>query len=847
MTITETQKTAQLAADAAVSAAEAKQYMLEAEQGYQDTSAAAQQAQDAAGSALLSKQSAATSEENSLQYATEAGVARDEAVTAASNASEYALNKFTFYKTPSDPDGTIAGLAATTDGQSFWVAQGPDALSAAWQYQNNAGVAVLQAKQPGTAAITGTIREFPTLAAAQADADAGNIPVGSTAYYRNTDDNVLAVEVINNGGTLEATGRSMPSQQSIEELQQLIQNDPSVEPFVQWEGDGGFVVARLDKSSLKTAGFEVGEDKISMSAMDVEKLSGAESVVQDEHGFILQKTTSDYQERIDGKFFPLAEKSLSIEDEHGFIFERRTSKYLETIAGRFTSSGINDYVIEDEHGFQLFSVMNQKKNDAPDISDIERKAFIAEMDNAALAASAAINNTLVTGIQRPVFDFNLVITYGQSLSTGTEGWPALSTVAIEASNILMFGDAVRPNTDRDTGGSTWSPVGGDALNPLVAVTQSIGGADVLTATQEAALTPGATNEGETVDVGAVNFWRQLQNDFRGISVNPDRKIVVLNCGVQGRTVEQLSKGNALNHYNRVIEAVTKVKAYINSQFPTATVGIVSFIYMQGEWNYWTQSSGTHDRETFLELTKQLRTDLINDCAYGICGQALPPAWVTYQTGGTHTSDANNLSIGMAQIDMIDTVPGCWMATPIYYVTDKTGGHLDPNGYRWVGMQLGKVLHRILDRGIDWKPLRPVKLIRYSSDEIIINFLTPSPPLQFKDAYDVNTAKMYPNKGFTVKDDNGVVPISSVDIVGQSTVSIKLAAQTTGDVYVWYAPKVTYNGNGNLCDSDSTIAPYNYEYHAGSGQYESANIAALVNKPYPLNNWCVAFRIKVEEA
>lgn len=221
--------------------------------------------------------------------------------------------------------------------------------------------------------------------------------------------------------------------------------------------------------------------------------------------------------------------------------------------------------------------------------------------------------------------------------------------------------------------------------------------------------------------------------------------------------------------------------------------------------------------------------------------------MTYQTGGTHTSDANNLSIGMAQIDMIDTVPGCWMATPIYYVTDKTGGHLDPNGYRWAGMQFGKVLHRILDRGIDWKPLKPIKLIRYSSDEIIINFLTPSPPLQFKEAYDVNAAKMYPNKGFTVKDVNGVVPISSVEIVGQSTVSIKLAAQTTGDVYVWYAPKVTYNGNGNLCDSDSTIATYNYEYHAGSGQYESANIAALVNKPYPLNNWCVAFRMKVEEA
>ena len=244
MTITETQKTAQLAADAAVSAAEAKQYMLEAEQGYQDTSAAAQQAQDAAGSALLSKQSAATSEENSLQYATEAGVARDEAVTAASNASEYALNKFTFYKTPSDPDGTIAGLAATTDGQSFWVAQGPDALSAAWQYQNNAGVAVLQAKQPGTAAITGTIREFPTLAAAQADADAGNISVGSTAYYRSPDDSALAIEVMNVGGTLTTTGRTMASGELVADIDQRI-SQVDGENITEIHDDTGNIIGYL--------------------------------------------------------------------------------------------------------------------------------------------------------------------------------------------------------------------------------------------------------------------------------------------------------------------------------------------------------------------------------------------------------------------------------------------------------------------------------------------------------------------------------------------------------------------------------------------------------------------------
>ncbi|MCM6330823.1 hypothetical protein M4C38_25865 [Klebsiella pneumoniae] len=156
MTITETQKTAQLAADAAVSAAEAKQYMLEAEQGYQDTSAAAQQAQDAAGSALLSKQSAATSEENSLQYATEAGVARDEAVTAASNVSEIAETlptneQFTELQTSvdsitADPANAITSI--TIPALDFSLAIGSASFGmissrlAGWQFTHGADASV---------------------------------------------------------------------------------------------------------------------------------------------------------------------------------------------------------------------------------------------------------------------------------------------------------------------------------------------------------------------------------------------------------------------------------------------------------------------------------------------------------------------------------------------------------------------------------------------------------------------------------------------------------------------------------------------------------------------------------
>ncbi|MEG9688637.1 hypothetical protein V6X41_29815, partial [Klebsiella michiganensis] len=59
-------------------------------------------------------------------------------------------------------------------------------------------------------------RQYMTLEAAQADI--ANIPVGATTYYRSPDDSALAIEVINNGGTLEATGRQMPSQQSVGEV-----------------------------------------------------------------------------------------------------------------------------------------------------------------------------------------------------------------------------------------------------------------------------------------------------------------------------------------------------------------------------------------------------------------------------------------------------------------------------------------------------------------------------------------------------------------------------------------------------------------------------------------------------
>ncbi|HIG5431242.1 SGNH/GDSL hydrolase family protein [Klebsiella pneumoniae] len=92
-------------------------------------------------------------------------------------------------------------------------------------------------------------RQYATLAAAQADI--ANIPVGSTTYYRSPDDSALAVEVINNAGTLQPTGRQMPSKSYLDSVSAVtgqIYSDV---------GRGSLVINYFDKERT-TDGFAVG-------------------------------------------------------------------------------------------------------------------------------------------------------------------------------------------------------------------------------------------------------------------------------------------------------------------------------------------------------------------------------------------------------------------------------------------------------------------------------------------------------------------------------------------------------------------------------------------------------------
>lgn len=192
----------------------------------------AQEAADSAAAALASEQAAKVSEDNAASSETHAGDsaaaatisetnakvsenaakvsennAKDSQIAAQNSASlaESVTNNTLTFAT------TAAGIAGTTNGQYFRVPQGSGATLSFIYYLNNSGTAQAVAEMPGKGAITNNIRSYSSLAVAQTDVTAGNILNGAYCYVRNSSDAALADEYINNGGTLEATGRKMPS------------------------------------------------------------------------------------------------------------------------------------------------------------------------------------------------------------------------------------------------------------------------------------------------------------------------------------------------------------------------------------------------------------------------------------------------------------------------------------------------------------------------------------------------------------------------------------------------------------------------------------------------------------
>lgn len=497
--------------------------------------------------------------------------------------------------------------------------------------------------------------------------------------------------------------------------------------------------------------------------------------------------------------------AFAVADEAGFI------GLLQTSSGRLLAGGI-----EGGSGGSTSSYSTSE---------------LSERNARALALSGAIRDGSNAAIAAPIWGYTHLLWYGQSLGVGTEAYPAKSKTV--RTDVLMLGDSVRPLSE---GTTTYNVVGSATLKPLKACVQPGGsGGAPLSDAQVAALGRDSQAAGESPAEGASRFARLLWLKHHGLQTDASRLLVVSNASSGGRPVEELSKGAEPELFNRLRSAVSQVRAAIASTGKSHGIG--ALFYLQGEANYSGVRGGTQTLAGYKAVLGKLYDDFLSDVVAGI-GQADPPPMITYQTSGTWV--ANGLAIGQAQYELSLERPGWYLAAPSYPVTDK-GGHLDPNGSRWLGLQMGKVYHEVAVRRRGWRPTSPLQAT-WRGNAVLIAMHAPVPPLQFRPVYMISSPVMYLHKGFSVADDLGDAGISSVVIVADTLVQITCNRALSGSVRVFYGQRTGYLGAGNLCDSDPTIAPDVYEYSPGSGDYEEANIPELVDKPYPLQNWCVNFSI-----
>lgn len=442
-----------------------------------------------------------------------------------------------------------------------------------------------------------------------------------------------------------------------------------------------------------------------------------------------------------------------------------------------------------------------------------------------------------------------LIMYGQSLSTGQQSWPPLSTNAV--SNNYMIGAQVWSNS-----GNTVT----NSLSPLIATV----------ATDVNQNQPKGTSSTSSMlcESPIVSVANHIQLKAPG-----QYKFIATSCGTGGQAIEKLSKEYySPTLYQNFTNAINYAYA-INS-----SIHCPALFWLQGESNYingsinFTATDGllsggtfTSDKARYKSLQLTLKNNMQADVMKKY-GQTDKPIMFTYQTRDNIVSIANTLEISMAQLELANEYADIVCAGPIYPCTDR-GVHLDPNGYRWYGEMLGKVYYKTKILGQSFRPLQPMKISRTSNPKvIIIKFLVPVLPLVFE----TNLVSKCADYGFQVFLNGSAtkVVLTSVAINGDGVV-LTSTTDLTGDVEVIYAGLGTWpnSGKGNLRDSDPYTATSNYidldKQINGAFVYQrdaptttlrsptyepkASDGSPIYDKPYPLYNFSMGFYYKLQAA
>lgn len=538
-----------------------------------------------------------------------------------------------------------------------------------------------------------------------------------------------------------------------------------------------------------------------------------------------------------GSLIPTAEGGLTAVDAQGYVTTLFDSLGFHLAGLILRPIGGGQVLLQDADGFTVSLLDRLLPRAALGADSVPLE--VQRINQGNLADSARTKATIVSTGTRFTAQYNHILGFGQSFSMGNCAWPAISLNPRHGN--LSLGDS-----DRTGGGesnantSRYLPLGDDVLRPLVATNQSVFGyqnlaylgpiADPATFGLNDAV--GGSQGGETPMVGALNFAKFLW--LRHINAEQDatRLFVATNSGVGGAPIAVLTKGfnDGLNNYNRVLEAADKVQAAVGG----ARLALAGILYLQGEADLSQSASFEYYKGALLAM----RDNISADVATTRYGQSEKPNFYTYQTGAQYSASADP-AVCRAQLALAREQPNWYLATPSYPFTDHLA-HWDNNGARWAGKQIGKVIFKTLCLGQAWLPLhmREATLV---GTRLLVGFYVPEPPLRFAKPWNGYAEYDSADKGFTVTDASGNVPIESVTIVADTVIQIGLGRTCAGIVKLAYADP-SHGGLGCVQDSDSLVSDDVYTF---SGPDVGGNLPQLVGKPYPLNNWCCTDVIDVQ--
>ena len=348
-------------------------------------------------------------------------------------------------------------------------------------------------------------------------------------------------------------------------------------------------------------------------------------------------------------------------------------------------------------------------------------------------------------------EINMVLSYGQSLSTGTDGTPPITT--IQRFDNLRFAGGVR---------SQDSVTPYTALVPLIETTSGTAGQTPI---------GGATDMIKEL-IASEDSIVYTQHSFQLLGSAP---------GEGGLRISQLIKGTS--PYARFVADVQNGFSLAQTAGKSFKVG--AFLWTQGESDYQYLTA----KNTYKTALTTLRTDIETDVK-AVTGQTEPVVCISYQTQAhSEYGSPGNPYIAVAQYEVARDSQNHYIACPLYWSGQNV--HQSARNYQRLGAYYGLAYKRIIVDGIQWKPVMPVQIDRQGTI-ILARFNVPKGPL----VLDVSTLSLRTNYGFSVVDSSGSsVTISSVSLIGPDTVKIVTATAAPGGKL-----RYGYTNGGNLRDN-----------------------------------------------